>query len=179
MKSIAALFLFIGLAKQCSKVDTYAMLDKNTHPDIVHKMELILANDLNSDDSATADWAKTFMEGFETEFKNYQPDRKTLDKLKKHTEGLEIKVIGGNWCSDTRREVPRLCKVLYFIGVPAESYSYFRVDKLKKPVENDFAATRTIGSVPDIVVFKNGVEVGRIIETPRESLEKDLLALVD
>lgn len=178
MKSLAALFLFIGLAKQCSKVDTYAMLDKNTHPDIVHKMEMILAQDLNSDDSATADWAKTFMDGFETEFKNYQPDRKVLDKLKKHATEVEVKVIGGNWCSDTRREVPRLCKVLYFMGVSADKYSYFRVDKSKKPVDNDFAASRSIGSVPDIVVYKNGVEVGRIIETPRESLEKDLLALL-
>ncbi|MCC7298038.1 MAG: thioredoxin family protein [Bacteroidia bacterium] len=178
MKSVAVLFMFLGLAKQCSKIDTYSMLDKNNHPAIVHNMELTLAGDLNSDDSATALWAKEFLAGFETEFKNYHPDKKIIDKLKKFSTEIQVKVIGGNWCSDTKREVPRLCKILYYMGVDANKFEYYRVDRNKKPVEPDFASSRTIGAVPDMVIYKNGTEVGRIVEVPNKTLEKDLLNIL-
>lgn len=178
MKITLALFAFLGLAKQCTKQNPYMQLDKNPHPDYVHNMEITLSDDLNSDDSATAVWAKRFVSTFDQEFQNYHPDKRVIQKLTLLSSDLEVKVIGGNWCSDTRREVPRLCKVLYYMGVDASHFHYYRVDKNKKPVENDFASTRTIGSVPDMVVFKNGIEVGRIIETPEKSIERDLLKIL-
>lgn len=179
MKITLALFVFLGFAKYCTKNDSYAMLDKNMHPAFVHNMELALADDLNSDDSATAVWAKRFVSHFEDDFNAYHPDKKTTTKLQAYKDITEVKVIGGNWCGDTRREVPRLCKVLYYMGLDASKFHYYQVDKEKKPLEDDFAATRKIGAIPDIVVFKNGVEVGRIIEVPEKSIEKDLLKILE
>lgn len=173
------LFAMAGMAKQCSKHNSNHMIDQNYHAPLVHKMELTLADDLNSDDSATAGWASKFINEIEAEFRSYAPDSRTVKKLISYAPGMEVKVIGGNWCSDTRLQVPRLCRVLNDIGLQTEGFSYFRVDRNKKPVENDFAATRTIGAVPDIIVFYKGKEVGRIIETPQKSLEADLLNLLN
>lgn len=179
MKSLLTLIAFIGLAKQCSKYDPYVKLDQNTHPAYVHKMELTLAEDLNSDDSATAASAKQFLEEFETGFRDYHPDKKLVGKLADEAEHIQVKVIGGNWCSDTRREVPRLCKVMYYSGIPVSAYEYYRVDKNKKPLAVDFTAGRSIGLVPEIVIFYKGKEAGSIREIPRKSIEADMLAIID
>lgn len=167
-----------GLFRYCSKISPFRELDKNPHPDYIHKMELSLADDLNSDDSATAGWAKKFIDGFEAEFRNYKPDEKTTRAISKYTDKLSVKVIGGNWCSDTRREVPRLCKVLYYSGMSADRYEYYRVTRDKKAVEDDFAAGRKVGLVPEIALFYDGTEVGKITESPKKSLEKDILEIL-
>lgn len=178
MKFAMLLFAFAGIARQCSKMNPYTMLDNNPHPDYVHQMELTLADDLNSDDSTIAADAALFKTEFEHEFKSYQPDRITLNKLAAYAKETEVKTVGGNWCSDTRMQIPRLCKVLYYMQVPANRFMYYRVDHDKKPVENDFAATISISSVPDMVIFYKGKIAGHIIETPTVSIEKDLLKLL-
>lgn len=168
----------MGSARYCSKTDKYTMLDRNTHPDILHRLEMTLATDLNADDSTTAASAARFMEVFEKEFMDYRPDKRICEKLSQRLENVEVKVIGGNWCSDTRREVPRLCKVLYYAGFSAEKFSYFRVDRQKKAVEPDFAAENKVERVPTIFVYRGGKLLGTIVETPEKSLEADLLALL-
>lgn len=178
MKSVLALMVFAGLAKYCTKYDPYAALDRNPHPDYVHKMEITLADDLNADDSATAATARQFLDEFEIEFRAYQPDKKIIAKLSRYKNDLMIKVIGGNWCSDTRREIPRLCKVLYYTGLPVESYEYYRVSRDKKPLGDDFSATRKVGLVPEIVVYYKEKDLGSIREVPRKSLEADILDMI-
>lgn len=139
---------------------------------------MTLAGDINSDDSTTALWAKEFMEDFETNFRQYKPRIQTIEKLKKYKDSIEVKVIGGNWCSDTRREVPRFCKVLYYTGVPVEKLSYYKVDRKKKAINKDFASEYTFENVPTIVVYKSGREVGKIVEYPQKTLEEDLLRML-
>jgi hypothetical protein len=148
------------------------------HPDYVHNMEINLADDLNSDDSATAGWAKKFLIEFESGFFNYEPSRKVVKKISNFNADIEIKAIGGNWCSDTRREIPRLCRVLYDAGVPASKFHYFKVDRDKKAVNEDFAASRKIGAVAEMIVYYKGRELGSIIETPEKTIEEDLLKLL-
>ena len=89
-----------------------------------------------------------------------------------------LKIIGGNWCSDTRREVPRLCKVLDACNANPEMFQYFRVNKQKKAIASDFAAEQPVVSVPTVFVYRQGVLKGSIVETPRISWEKDLLQLL-
>lgn len=168
----------MGTARFCSKTDKYAELDRQTHPDILHRLEMTLAGDLNADDSMTAASAQQFLNEFEKEFKTYQPDRKTCDKLTPKLTDVNIRVIGGNWCSDTRREVPRLCKVLFYADFPADRFEYFRVNKQKKAIDDDFAATQPVTSVPTIFVYRNGQLLGSIVETPRKTLEADLLLML-
>jgi hypothetical protein len=178
VKGLLVAVIFAGTAKYCVKPGTYAKLDKDPHPSYVHHMELILAEDLNSDDSATADWAKGFINGFESGFRSYKPKSCEIRRLQKTKDSLEIKVIGGNWCPDTRREVPRLCKVLYYIGLPVERFSYFRVDRDKKPLADDFAKTHAFKYIPAIVVYWGGKELGQIEESPEKSIEEDLLTIL-
>lgn len=169
---------FCLLVSACISHKPYARLDQDPHPSYVHHMEEILADDVNSDDSATRAWANEFMQGFEPAFRAYHPDLKLIGKLKKYTDSLEVQVIGGNWCSDTRRELPRLCKVLYYAGLSTDKMGYYKVDKEKKPLNNDFAKTYTFSFIPTIVVYYKGKEMGKIVEVTRYSMEQDLLNLL-
>jgi thiol-disulfide isomerase/thioredoxin len=83
----------------------------------------------------------------------------------------------GTWCPDSRREVPRFMRVLTVIGFPADKAELIGVDNSKiAPVEN--YASLDIKRVPTFIVYKNNIEVGRIIENPATSLEQDMVNIL-
>ena len=83
----------------------------------------------------------------------------------------------GTWCSDSRREVPRLWKALDETGgaVPFEVH-YIGVDREKK--EPAAVAENSVLFLPTFIVRRGGREVGRIVETSPNGIERDLLALL-
>lgn len=112
-------------------------------------------------------------------YNRYTPDETKLKALSSAYAGCQIRVIGGSWCDDTRMHVPRLLKVLDMSGFKPEDFTYSGVNKAKKPLNgNGPAAGMAIDRVPLIIVYRNGVEKGRIVETPRKSIESDLLDLL-
>jgi thiol-disulfide isomerase/thioredoxin len=84
----------------------------------------------------------------------------------------------GTWCSDSRREVPRMLKVLDIIGFPKENLSIINVDRNKKGIADE-ADDLNIELVPTFILYEDEKEIGRIIETPEETLEKDLVRIVE
>jgi hypothetical protein len=64
------------------------------------------------------------------------------------------------------------------IGANAESFGYYKVNKEKKALSNDFAAKHEVNRVPTAFIFKDGKLLGEIVETPKKSWEKDLLDLL-
>lgn len=183
MKSLLGIFLIMGSAKYCSRAfpeyDRHVKTLNNTHAPMYHKMEKILGKDISSADSSTSAWANTFLNEFEKNFDGYYPHKAVMAKLlEKKPDGLSIKVVGGNWCSDTRLQLPRVCKVLHLLGVSPDNFDYFTVDKQKKALSNDFASTIKIDKVPLIIFYVNEKEIGRIIESPKKSIEEDLLKML-
>jgi hypothetical protein len=112
-------------------------------------------------------------------YNRYTPDEGKIKALGAAYAGCQIRVVGGSWCDDTRMHVPRLLKVLDMSGFKSEDFSYSGVNRAKKPLnQNGPAAGMAIDRVPLIIVYRNGVEKGRIVETPRKSIENDLLDLL-
>jgi hypothetical protein len=173
-----SLLVIVVLLTACISTQKYTKLDAVSHPAYVHYMELTLADDVNSDDSATAVWAHDFMAEFEKSYRAYKPSLKFIKKLSRLKDSIEIKVIGGNWCSDTRRELPRLCKVLAYMGVPTQKLHYYKVDRKKHAINDDFAAHYNFTYVPVIVLYKSGKEMGKIEEVCKKSTEEDLWKLL-
>lgn len=92
--------------------------------------------------------------------------------------GAEVLVVLGTWCSDSRREVPRLWRALDEVGglVPFE-IEYLAVDRTKEePAE--LLAGLDLRYVPTFVVRRDGEEVGRVVESSPNGIERDLLALL-
>lgn len=171
------LFLLALLVSRCNYRE-FRELSKHPHSPYLHYMEGALAPDMASDDSLTAAHAKKMLTSFSSVYEKYKPSLKRVSQLKPLLAGVKIRVIGGNWCSDTRRELPRLCKVLFLSGLPVDSFGYYRVDKKKKAIAPDFAAAQPVTKVPTVFVYKNNVLRGSIVEVPQKSWEADLLVML-
>jgi len=87
---------------------------------------------------------------------------------------IDILVVFGTWCSDSRREIPRFYKIIDNIGVNESDIKLVAVDR-KKTAKGDLLGTIVIEKVPTFFFYENGKEIGRIIEVPTLTLEEDIL----
>ena len=113
------------------------------------------------------DWDRDYFE--------YEPDEETVAALSDAMLDVEIKIILGTWCGDSRREIPRLWKILEQIGYPVDEVEMFGVgssrftakmgisreildwsDAVKKYYEVERVAT--------FIFYRGGRELGRIEE---------------
>jgi thiol-disulfide isomerase/thioredoxin len=76
---------------------------------------------------------------------------------------VQFVVFGGTWCGDTQFILPKFFKLQAQAGVPDNSISFYGVDRQKKTIGNLNAAFG-ITNVPTIIVMKNGIEMGRVVE---------------
>lgn len=165
MKNILLLFFFVStlLFAQNYKITE----DVRTHkPMLVGSATRAVFNDSN------------FVDWFTSQYSNYKVDTNTAKKAEIKLTDKNIKIVMGTWCSDSRREVPRMLKILDTIGFPQDSLSLIFVDRKKKGIGNE-TDSLNIELVPTFIIYKNKKELGRIIETPEETLEKDLLKIVE
>ena len=114
---------------------------------------------------------------FDSGYKFYHPDTAVISQLKEFKNNYTITIVMGTWCSDSRREVPRFYKILDELKYPEESIKLISVDRDKVGVDNNVESLN-IELVPTFIIYSDGEEIGRIIETPTESLEKDLLKIL-
>ncbi len=121
---------------------------------------------------------KPFSSWFRNEYGSYKIDSVIVDSLRNSDfQNITIDIIMGVWCSDSRREVPRLIKILDAINFTEKNLRLICVDRNKSAGEIDIQ-NFNIKLIPTIVIKKNGEEIGRIVETPVKSLEKDLLNIL-
>jgi thiol-disulfide isomerase/thioredoxin len=106
------------------------------------------------------------------------PDAAVSRELASVPEGAEVTVFLGTWCSDSRREVPRLWKALAMAGgdVPF-GVRYVGVDRDKKEPADAVAESEVL-YLPTFIVHRDGREVGRIVETSPHGIERDLVDLL-
>jgi hypothetical protein len=120
-----------------------------------------------------------FKEWFNAEYDSYQPDIETINQIDKDylNKNFRINLVMGTWCSDSRREVPRFVKILESLAFPMDSLFIINVNT-EKQAKGTIVNQMNISRIPLFVFYKQGVEVGRIIESPQQSLEKDLLKMI-
>ena len=118
-----------------------------------------------------------FNDTWATEYNNYQPDFETLDSLEGKLDNIIITIVFRSTCSDSKEQLPRLFKILNELNCDVNSITLIGVDREKQGLSNETEGLE-IELVPTIIFYKDGSEIGRIVETPAESLEKDLLKIL-
>ena len=89
-----------------------------------------------------------------------------------------IKLFMGTWCRDSRREVPRIYRILDAAGFDESRLTLINVNRGKNsPGEEEVGLN--IHHVPTVILYKNGNEIGRIIESPVQLLEEDMIAILN
>ncbi|WP_342343052.1 thioredoxin family protein [Shewanella salipaludis] len=115
--------------------------------------------------------------GFDSEYLAYQPDMATLAPLSQLGGAIEIVAIIGTWCPDCHRELPRFIRVLEAIDNPNIRASYIGIDRAKQDPQG-LAAAYDFARIPTFIVRQDGEEMGRIVERPEISLERDLAGIL-
>ncbi|MCX8490833.1 MAG: thioredoxin family protein, partial [Cyclobacteriaceae bacterium] len=114
-------------------------------------------------------------------FDAYTPNTQVVEALKK-TNSLKynIKIFFGSWCGDSKRELPKMIKLLEKLSFPQKNLTLIGVDdstEVYKQSPQRQEAGMNIFRVPTFIIYENNREVGRIVEYPAETMERDLLKI--
>lgn len=154
------------------------------HQDVPHFIqvdeEIVGEVTLIDIDKTIIDWS------IEAEY--WKPDYELVEELSKIDFPVGIICVLGTWCGDSVREVPRFVKLLKAVDNKNFKLKMLAVGRkdnelaLEWEKQNGFEvgvrAEYGIEFVPTFIFYKDGVEIGRIIETPESSLEIDMAHII-
>ena len=111
------------------------------------------------------------------EASNYVSNETVIEALKPLLRDKQITIVWGDWCGDSLLHVPDFYKILSEAGFPEKEITLIDVDRDKKAITGSIDDLNIV-SVPTFIIFDGDSELGRIVESPVETLEEDLLALL-
>tara|TARA_R110000787_G_scaffold71771_3_gene159818 strand:+ start:15532 stop:16119 length:588 start_codon:yes stop_codon:yes gene_type:complete len=185
MKNLSYLLLafLIISCKQSSekKIDTEGVSDQNEIktelnlmvPDTIddNMMLIGIINDEGLQDEEFIDWYKE-------NYNDHILDTITINEIKPKLSEVTIKVFMGTWCSDSQREVVALYKILKETEFDISKLEVIALSQ-EKDTPNHLEKGFNIEYVPTIIFYKNEIEIGRYVELAQDTLEKDMLAILN
>lgn len=121
---------------------------------------------------------KPFSSWFEPRYSNFSPRPEAMETINENIEDYEIKVLMGTWCGDSKREIPKLLKILDNSDFDYKNIEMVAVD-YNKTTPSKIEEELNVHRVPTIIFYKDGKEVNRFVEyTQGESLEEDIAKIV-
>lgn len=121
--------------------------------------------------------SEVFAEYFTQGYKKYSPDKMVIKKLKKFRKNIEIVIVMASWCSDSKEQIPRFYKIIDKMKLKECNIKLYAVDRGKTGGGVDVSVF-DIQRVPTFIFYRDGIELGRIIETPVSTLEEDALMIL-
>lgn len=121
----------------------------------------ILIGDLTKDDLFSKD---------QKFYENYLSSEPYQFKKNIDLSGISVKILFGTWCHDSQREIPKFLRLLEDINMKPEMISLIGLDYNKNEPLNR-GVILEVRRTPTFIIYKNGIEIGRIEETPKLALE--------
>jgi len=116
-----------------------------------------------------------FSQYYSEGYHNYEVEK--AGELGEALSGVEIKIVLGTWCHDSQIQVPRFFKILSKAEYKKDKPEIIGVNLDKKIPGRDISSLN-INRVPTFIFYKDKKEIGRIIESPKQSLEADMLSIL-
>ncbi|MEE9361808.1 MAG: thioredoxin domain-containing protein [Cellulophaga sp.] len=124
----------------------------------------------------------SFNKWFTPNYEAYLVNQGIVDLFKEVLKKeYRITVFFGSWCGDSKRELPKFYKILDAAGFPEERLTVVGVDNSTEAYKKSPTGEEkglNIHRVPTFIFYKDGKEVNRIIEFPKETLERDMLTII-
>lgn len=116
---------------------------------------------------------------YEDEYHSYLPNIDTLRPVINNMLTSRITLILGTWCIDSKQQVPRFIKILDMLNYPKENLTIIAVNrKLDDGSDSGLKNTYNLKKIPTIIFYSRwGDEIGRIVESPDDTLETDILRI--
>lgn len=94
-----------------------------------------------------------------------------------HIRDLSVTVVLGTWCGDSKEQFPVFEKIMEQLHSDVFPIEIIGVDRDKLAGDLDISSLN-IEFVPTFIFYENGEELGRIVEIPSETMEKDILNIL-
>lgn len=121
-----------------------------------------------------------FAEYYKFYFESYNPDMSIVEKIKPLLDDISITIVMGSWCGDSQEQIPKFYKIISLLNFDENKIQLIAVDRKKHAREYDaLVQSLNIELIPTFIFYKNGKELGRIIESPHETLEADILKILN
>ncbi len=111
-------------------------------------------------------------------YEEFVPDEALLEGLRQKAAGLRLEVYFAFWCPDSLHHVPPMLRILDGLGDDAPPAAFFAVERKAGPQQKFYVEAAGVERVPTFIVYRDGREIGRIVENPVGSLLEDLLNIV-
>ncbi len=166
----------LALAVLCLNI-LYAFGQQSNQEITLENGKTFLLGKITQEGLEKAPYATWFDKGYES----YAVDEQMIKMFKKPLSKHTIKLFLGTWCGDSKREVPRILKILEKSKFPTKNLEIVALDRRKENYKKSPSGEEqglNIIKVPTIIFLKNGKEVNRIVESPVESLEEDMAQIL-
>ena len=118
-----------------------------------------------------------YTQWFDSTYQAYIPNKETLEHIKPLMNNVHLRIYIATWCSDSRRDIPALFRILDDISFDTNSLEIIALNRSKESPGGEEKGY-DIEYVPTTILYKEQLEIGRIIEFPNLTLEEDILAIV-
>lgn len=122
-----------------------------------------------------------FAKWFIPNFEKYQLDSSLLPALKKAFKGKRMEFFVGTWCGESRADMPGVLKILQAAQVDSSQFKMIFLNNsgtMNRQSPGHEEQGKNIVRVPTYILYKGKKEIGRIIDAPVETFEKDLLKIL-
>lgn len=122
-----------------------------------------------------------FQEWFQKNYTSYEVKEQISKVRKSDLKGVEVLAFMGTWCGDSKREVPKFYKVMDKIGFEEQQLklvNLYASDEQYKQSPTAEEKGLNIHRVPTFIFYKEGKEIGRIVESPVTSMETDITQIL-
>ncbi len=111
-------------------------------------------------------------------YTSYTVKEDKIADITKGLKGVTVSTYMGTWCGDSKRETPRMFKILDQAKFKEKDLELITVDRSKQNPK-EYTEGKNIKRVPTFIFKKDGKEIGRIVERPVESLEEDMIKILN
>ncbi|HSQ35277.1 MAG TPA: thioredoxin family protein [Candidatus Binatia bacterium] len=111
-------------------------------------------------------------------YDDYVPDPGWIDALKGNLAGVRVEVVLGFWCDDSRNNVPLFLKIVDSLQMPDFKVEFCEVARKTAPDQKYYREDLRVEKVPTFIFFADDIEIGRIVENPRESMLMDMVQIL-
>jgi hypothetical protein len=108
---------------------------------------------------------------------SYSPDSEALEILQAISYPVEIEVVLGTWCPDSKKHVSEFFKILDVLANPNFFSTYIGIPR-NIEARALYIQGKNIQKIPTFIIRVDNQEIGRIIEIPQKSIEHDLLDIL-
>lgn len=134
---------------------------------------------LNGMEKMTAKQVLNTNRVWQMNFDTYRPDKSLLEIIReKVNTPLKVDVYLGVWCLDSQRYVPAFFKIVKELGLNNLSINFYNVGKKANKNVKYYVEKLKVERIPTFIFYRDGKEIGRIVEDPQKTLVEDFLEII-